>query len=129
MAVRARPVRLVEVPAGTPVGYGGTFVTDAPSRLATLPLGYADGMARTLSNGRGSALVRGRRVPIVGRISMDSLVVDVSAVPGAGRDDVFTLLGRDGDEAISIEEMAVAAGTIPQEIGVRFNARLPRLYR
>jgi alanine racemase len=82
-----------------------------------------------LSNGRGSALVRGRRVPIVGRISMDSLVVDVSHIPDAGREDVFTLLGSDGDEEISIEEMAAAAGTIPQEIGVRFNARLPRLYR
>jgi alanine racemase len=129
MAVRARPVRLVEVPAGTPVGYGGTFVTDAPSRLATLPVGYADGIARTLSNGRGSTLVRGQPVPIVGRISMDSLVVDVSHIPDAGREDVFTLLGSDGDEEISIEEMAAAAGTIPQEIGVRFNARLPRLYR
>jgi alanine racemase len=128
MAVRARPVRILDVPAGTPVGYGGTFVTAAESRLATLPLGYADGIARTLSNGRGSALVHGREVPIVGRISMDSLVVDVTGVPALGPDDVFTLLGRDGDEAIGIERMAEAAGTIPQEIGVRLNARLPRIF-
>ncbi len=129
MSVRARPLRVVDVPAGTPVGYGGTFVTEGPTRLATLPLGYADGMPRTLSNGRGWALVRGRRVPMVGRVSMDSLVVDVTALAGIGTEDVFTLLGRDGPDAISIEEMATAAGTIPQEIGVRLSARLPRIYR
>lgn len=128
MAVRARPVRLVDVPAGTPVGYGGTFVTAAESRLATLPLGYADGIARTLGNGHGSALVHGQAVPIVGRISMDSLVVDVTGLPGIGPNDVFTLLGRDGHRAISIEQMAAAAGTIPQEIGVRLNGRLPRIF-
>lgn len=129
MAVHARPVRLVGVPIGTPVGYGGTFVTPEALYLATLPLGYADGIPRTLGNGRGQALVRGRRVPIVGRISMDSLVVDVSNVPGVSGDDVFTLLGRDGSDAITLEEIATATGTIPQEIGVRFNARLPRRYR
>ena len=129
LAIRARPVRVVEVPAGTPVGYGGTFVTPAASRLATLPLGYADGIPRSLSGGHGQALVRGHRVPIVGRVSMDSLVVDVTNVPGVGRAETFTLLGHDGPEAISLEEMATAAGTIPQELAVRLNGRLPRRYR
>lgn len=129
MSVHARPVRVVDVPAGTPVGYGGTFVTAAASRLATLPLGYADGVPRSLGNGRGHALARGRRAPIVGQISMDSLVVDVSGIPGVSRADAFTLLGRDGRETITLEEMSAAAGTIPQELAVRLNGRLPRLYR
>ncbi len=129
MAIRARPLRVANVPAGTPVGYGGTFVTAAPSRLATLPLGYADGVPRSLSNGRGQVLIRGGRAPIVGRVSMDSLVVDVSAIGGVSRADVGTLLGRDGQETITLEEMAAAAGTIPQELAVRLNARLQRRYR
>ncbi len=129
MSVHARPVRVVDVPAGTPVGYGGTFVTAAASRLATLPLGYADGIPRSLGNGRGHALARGRRAPIVGRISMDSLVVDVSDIPGLSRADAFTLLGREGHETITLEEMSAAAGTIPQELAVRLNGRLPRLYQ
>lgn len=129
MSVHARPVRVVDVPAGTPVGYGGTFVTAAASRLATLPLGYADGVPRSLGNGRGHALARGRRAPIVGQISMDSLVVDVSGIPGVSRADAFTLLGRDKRETITLEEMSAAAGTIPQELAVRLNGRLPRLYR
>jgi alanine racemase len=129
MAIRARPLRVAEVPGGTPVGYGGTFVTAAPSRLATLPLGYADGVPRSLSNGRGQVLIRGRRAPIVGRVSMDSLVVDVSDIGDVSRADVATLLGRDGREAITLEEMAAAAGTIPQELAVRLNSRLPRRYR
>jgi alanine racemase len=128
MAVRAQAVRIVDVPAGTPVGYGGTFMTDVATRLATLPLGYADGIPRTLSNGRGAALVRGRRVPIVGRISMDSLVVDLSAVPSVTRSDPFTIIGPDGDDAITLEAMAADAGTIPQEVAVRLAGRLPMLH-
>ncbi|HEX5396407.1 MAG TPA: alanine racemase [Candidatus Limnocylindria bacterium] len=127
MSVRARPVRVVDVPAGTQVGYGGTYVTSAPARLATLPLGYADGVPRVLGNGRGQLLARGKRVPIVGRISMDSLVVDVTGVPQVGRRTTFTLLGEEDGLSIGANELSRAAGTIAQETFVRFNGRLPRL--
>lgn len=129
MSVRARPARLVEVPAGTRVGYSGAFTTKRPSRLATLPLGYADGLRRSLSDGQGQVLVGATRATIVGRISMDSCVVDVSDITAAGHDSVFTLLGSDGPESITLEEMARRAGTIPQEIAVSFAARLPYVYR
>lgn len=129
MAVRARSARLVEVPAGTAVGYSGAFTTARPSRLATLPLGYADGLRRSLGDGRGQVLVGAMRASIVGRISMDSCVVDVSDVGAAGRDSVFTLLGHDGPDAITLEEMARWAGTIPHEMALGFAARLPYVYR
>jgi alanine racemase len=128
MSVRARPVRVVEVPAGTRVGYGGTFETAGRARLATLPLGYADGVPRVLGNGRGHLLVRGQRVPIVGRVSMDSLVVDVTGVAQVDRLTTFTLLGEDDGLAIGPSELSRAAGTIAQETLVRFNGRLPRLH-
>lgn len=128
MAVRARSVRLADVPSGTAVGYGGTFVTERPSRLATLPLGYADGLRRSLGNGQGCALTAGRRVPIVGRISMDSCVVDVTDIDGIDPATVFTLLGPDGADAITLEEISQRAGTIPQEMAVGFDSRLPYTY-
>lgn len=126
MRVLARPVRIVTVPPGTRVGYGGTFTTTRKTRLATLPLGYGDGVFRSLSNGAWSVLVRGHRAPIVGRISMDGITVDVSDVPGVGRSDRFTLLGRDESDELACAAMARAAGTIPQEVLVRLDARLPQ---
>ena len=128
MAVRARSVRLADVPSGTAVGYGGAFVTERPSRLATLPLGYADGLRRSLGNGQGCALGAGRRVPIVGRISMDSCVLDVTDIEGIDPATVFTLLGPDGADAITLEEISQRAGTIPQEMAVGFDSRLPYTY-
>lgn len=128
MAVRARSIRIVDVPSGTAVGYGGTFVTERPSRLATLPLGYADGLRRSLGNEQGCALIAGRRVPIVGRISMDSCVVDVTDIGGVDPATVFTLLGSDGPDAITLEEISQRAGTIPQEMAVGFDSRLPYAY-
>lgn len=128
MSVRARPVRLVDVPAGTEVGYSGTFTTKHRSRLATLPFGYADGLRRSLGDGRGEVLVGRTRAPIVGRISMDSCVVDVSNIEAAGRDSVFTLLGTDGSIAITLEELSSRADTIPHEMAVGFAARLPYVY-
>ena len=125
LSIHARPVRLARLPAGTSVGYGGTFVTERRTLLATLPLGYADGIFRSLGNGRWSVLVHGRRAPVVGRVSMDGITVDVTDVEGVTRDDVFTILGRqDGDE-LTGNAMATAAGTIPQEVLVRFPARMP----
>ncbi len=125
MSVHARAVRLARLAPGTPVGYGGTYVTERPTLLATLPLGYADGLFRSLGNGRWSALVRGQRAPMVGRISMDGITVDVTDVEGVTRGDLFTVLGQQGEDALTGNAMASAAGTIPQEIAIRFPGRLP----
>ncbi|HEX5466142.1 MAG TPA: alanine racemase [Candidatus Limnocylindrales bacterium] len=126
MAVRAQAMRIETVPVGTAVGYGGTYITERRSRLATLPVGYADGLPRALGNGVGSIIVRGQRVPIVGRMSMDSCVVDVTGCPRVTKGTVFTMLGKEGRERITIEELALLSGTIPQDIAVRLGARLER---
>ena len=98
MTVGARPARLEWMPAGSPIGYGGEWVAERPSRIATLPIGYADGWTRRYWPG-ASALVRGRRFPLVGRVSMDSVCVDVTDAGEIGYDEPFVLLGRQGDGA------------------------------
>ncbi len=129
MSLVARPVRVVDLPAGTGVSYGPTFRTVRPSRIATLPLGYADGWARAHSN-RASALVRGRRVPLVGSVAMDAVMADVTDVPGRPVDaaDEFVFLGASGDERISAGELAQERSTIPWEIVAGMSRRLPRVY-
>jgi alanine racemase len=131
MSVRARPSRVEWLPVGARVGYGGTFEVKKPARIALLPVGYADGMRRDLANGMSCVLVSGRKVPVVGRASMDSCTVDVTEL-GAdvpiGRHSVFTLVGRDGNQVVAIEELARAARTIPQEILLGFDRRLPVSY-
>ena len=129
MAVRALPMRIVDVPPGTRVGYGGTFTTRRPSLLVTLPVGYGDGLRRSLGDGRSSVLAQGTRLPIVGRVSMDSCVVDASAAPDVTPETVFTILGPAEDGGITLEAMAATAGTVPQEIALGFDRRLPLLYR
>ncbi len=128
LAVLARPTRVADVPAGTTVGYAGTWVAPRPSRLATLPIGYADGWTRGAAP-RTSALVRGRSVPVVGRISSDSLVVDVTDIPGTDADDVFVLLGSQGNAALPVEAVAAARATIAWEVLQTLSRRLPRVYR
>ncbi|HVR42938.1 MAG TPA: alanine racemase [Thermoanaerobaculia bacterium] len=123
-----RIARVKSLPPGSPVGYGRTFVTARPSRIATLPVGYADGYSRNLS-GRADVLVRGRRAPVVGRISMDLVTVDVTGVPGVLAGDEVTLLGRDGGEEIAAEELAATLGTISYEVLCAVGGRVPRLYR
>ncbi|MBI2777402.1 MAG: alanine racemase [Chloroflexi bacterium] len=129
MALRARPVRVADLPAGWGISYGPTFRTARPSRIATLPLGYGDGWPRSLSN-RAEALVRGRRVPLVGNVAMDAVMADVTDVPGPplGLDDVFTLIGRDGDESITVAEVARARTTNGWEVVTGMARRLPRVY-
>ncbi|MGD8320347.1 MAG: alanine racemase, partial [Gemmatimonadota bacterium] len=114
-ALRARVVHVRRAPAGTTVGYGATYRSEGDERWATLAIGYGDGLPRALGN-RGSALVRGRRVPIIGRISMDVTVVDISDVPGVETGDVATLMGSDGGERITVDEVAEQVGTISYEI-------------
>ncbi|MFQ5655776.1 MAG: alanine racemase, partial [Planctomycetota bacterium] len=121
-------VYLRDHPAGTPVGYGGSYVTPRRSRIATLPVGYSDGYLHALSN-RAEALVRGRRAPVVGRVTMDYVMVDVTDVPMASVGDRVTLLGRDGDEEIRAVELARRAGTIPYELPCLISRRVRRFFQ
>lgn len=123
-----RIMRLKDLPEGHAIGYGTTFHTSRPSRIATLPVGYADGYDRLLSN-RGQVLVRGRRFPVVGRVSMDLTTIDVTDLGDAAIDDEVVLLGRQGDEEIAAEELAAATDTIPYEVWTRITQRVPRVYR
>jgi alanine racemase len=129
MSLRARPIRVASLPAGWGVSYGPTFVTSRPSLIATLPLGYADGWPRSLTN-KAQVLVRGRRVPQVGTVAMDALMVDVTDVPGPAVtiDDEVTLIGRQGDEVITAGDVALWGNTISYEIVSAMSGRLPRVY-
>ncbi|HJT20916.1 MAG TPA: alanine racemase [Nitrospira sp.] len=112
---------------GTPVSYNGTFVATRTTRIAVLPVGYADGYNRRLSN-RGAVLIHGRRAPIVGLICMDMTMVDVTDIPGVQVDDEVVLIGRQGDEAIWADEIAEWTGTIPYEVLCCIGPRVPRTY-
>lgn len=125
-SVRARVVLVKDVPPGGTVGYGATHIARKWERWATLSIGYGDGVPRVLGN-KGCALLHGRRVPFVGRISMDMTVVDITAVPNATAGDIATLIGRDGDEVITVDEVAQQAGTISYEILTGLTPRLPRV--
>ncbi|MBI2195222.1 MAG: alanine racemase [Planctomycetes bacterium] len=123
LSVHARITLVRSVPAGTTVGYGATYRTSSATRLATVPVGYADGWPTSLSN-RGHVLVRGQRVPIAGRISMDSMVIDVGHVPEVRAGETVTLLGRGGHSEISLEELADLSGRIPYEVLCGLGRRL-----
>lgn len=114
------------VPAGTPISYGRTFVTTRESVIATVPIGYADGYRRSLSN-KGEALVRGCRVPVVGRVCMDMTMLDVTDVPGAAEGDETVLIGHQGAECITADEVAEKTGTIAYEVLCGISARVPRI--
>lgn len=114
-----------EVASGTALGYGHEFVTARPSRIALLPVGYADGYGRLLK-GRAQILTHGQRASVVGRISMDLTLVDVTDIPQAKAGSRVTLLGEEGDALISVEEMADWMETIPYEVLCRIGARVPR---
>ena len=126
MSVRARIVQLREVPPGTPVSYGGRTVVQRRSRIAVVPVGYADGYAWRLT-GKAEALVGERRVPIAGSVTMDMTLLDVTDT-GADLGDEVVLLGRQGDEEITAFELARHAGTISWEILCHLGLRLPRRY-
>jgi alanine racemase len=124
---KTRIIQVKRVGAGQPVSYGGTFVTSRPSTLAILPVGYADGYSRALSN-RGRVLVGGRAVPIVGRICMDLTVIDASALPDVRPGDEAVLLGRQGTAAITADELAAWQDTISYEVLCQISPRLPRVH-
>jgi alanine racemase len=125
--VRARVTLIRDVAEGTTVGYGATYRSSGAERWATLGIGYGDGFPRILGN-LGHAILSGRRVPIIGRISMDMTVVDITGVEGVGAGDTATLIGRDGDADITLDEVADLAGTISYEILTGLTTRMPRIW-
>lgn len=132
MRVRSEIVAVRVVEAGSAVGYGATWRASRPSRVATVPIGYADGVSRQLGN-RGHMMVRGRRVPIVGAVSMDMTMIDVTDVEGADIHDEVVVLGSQqgplGRARVGADELAAAADTIPWEILTSISRRVPRFYR
>lgn len=126
LSLRARVAQVKEVHAGASVGYGGTWTAKQTTRLALLPVGYADGLPRSLSN-RGHVLVRGTPCPIVGRISMDQSVVDVGRLPVEPGEEIV-MLGGHGDQSVSVERWAELDGTISYEILTGLGQRLPKMY-
>src|SRR5712691_11122056 len=127
MSLRTRIMFLKPVPAGTPLGYGGTFVTSRESRIATLAIGYEDGLSRALSN-QGNVIVREQLAPIVGRVSMDLTLVDVTDVEGASVGDETVIIGRQGPTQITAEEVAGQIGTLSYEVTCGISDRVPRVY-
>jgi alanine racemase len=127
MSLRSRLARVLAVEPGATVGYGRTWAASRPSRIGLVMCGYADGYRRGFGN-RAHALLRGQRVPVVGRVAMDMCMVDATAVPGAAAGDVVTLLGRDGAELIDADELAALDGTISWDVLAGVSARVPRLY-
>ncbi len=132
MRVRSEVIALRELAADVPIGYGGTFRTARPSRIATIPMGYADGLSRALSN-RGHVLVRGARAPIVGSVSMDMAMLDVTEIPDVRVGDECVVLGSQkgssGQGCILAEEIAEQLGSIPWEVLTNISRRVPRFYR
>ena len=127
MTLKCTPLRVETFPAGTRVGYGGRWTAQRESIIATLPLGYGDGFARAYSPG-AQAIVRGSRVPVVGTVAMDALMVDVTDVPGVTLDDEFVLLGRQGAQSIDANELARVRNTIPWEVVTAMSTRVTRVY-
>ena len=112
---------------GKPVSYGGTYITTRPTKVATIPVGYGDGYPRSLSN-KGSVLIRGKRAKIVGRVCMDQFMVDVTDIPGAAFMDRVVLIGKDGKDEITVEELSKLSGRFNYEFVCCLGKRIPRVY-
>jgi alanine racemase len=127
LALRARIISVRDLPEGESVGYAARFVTSRPSRIAVFNAGYADGIVRVRTN-RGCALVHGRRVPLVGTISMDLTMLDVTDVPQAKWGDVVTIYGKDGDASIEVSDVAREIGTVTSDLLCALGTRVPKFY-
>lgn len=127
MSLRSKITYIKTVPAGTGIGYGWTYVAPRETRVATIPVGYADGYKRALSN-QARVLIHGQSAPIIGRICMDQFMVDVTEIPEAQIGDSVTLFGRDGKEQIPVEELADAASSFNYEFICGMTRRVPRIY-
>lgn len=124
----AHVVHVKTVPAGEGVSYGATYVTERPTKIATISVGYGDGYPRSLSN-KGCVLIRGKRVPIIGRVCMDQFMVDVTELPVVEVEDLVTLVGVDGEEHISVEEIADLSGSFNYEFICDIGKRVRRVYQ
>jgi alanine racemase len=127
LRLRTAVAQVRTVPAGRPVGYGGTYVTSRPSVIATLPVGYADGLHRLVSN-RGWMVVRGTRAPIAGRVCMDHVMLDVTDVPGVAAGDEVVVIGEQGTAGVGADELAGWCETISYEALTSVGKRVPRVY-
>lgn len=128
LSLKTRIVYLKDVPQGRSISYGRTYITERPTRIATLPIGYADGYARILSN-RASVLVRGQKAPVVGKVTMDQIMVDVGHIKGVKVGDEVVLIGRQAQAEMRVEEIARVCKTIPYEIVCSITNRVPRVYK
>ena len=126
MELRSTVSQVKRIEAGECISYGRTFTADKPMTIATVTCGYADGYPRALSN-KGEVIIHGKRAKIVGRICMDQFMVDVSHIPETAPHDTVTLIGHDGDEQITADEVAALAGTIGYEITCGITSRVPRV--
>lgn len=126
LAFKTQVAQVKDLPPGEGIGYGATFVTQRLTRIAVLPVGYADGFRRAPATW-GEVLVRGQRAPLVGRVSMDQCVIDVTAIPGVRQGDEVVLIGRQGDESLTAEDVARRLGTISYEVVAELLARVPRI--
>jgi alanine racemase len=127
MSIKSRIIQVKEVGAGFAVSYGSTYVTPRPTRIATIPIGYADGYDRILSS-KGHMLIQGMRAPIIGRVCMDFTMIDVGHVPDVHLEDEVVILGSQGDETITADEIAKRVGTINYEIVSSLTSRVPKMY-
>jgi alanine racemase len=127
MKVKTKILCIRNVPSGTPISYGRTFITKRTSRIGVLALGYADGYSRFFSN-NAEVLVKGRRVPVVGRICMDLTMIDLTDVKGVKENDEIVIMGKQGDESITAQELAYKANTIPYEILTSLGNKSKRIY-
>lgn len=127
LSLKSHLVYVKEIPEKTPVSYGGTFVAKERMRIATVPVGYGDGYPRSLSN-RGYVLIRGKRAPILGRVCMDQFMVDVTDIPETSEGDEVTLIGTDGAERITMEELGELSGRFNYELACDLGRRIPRVY-
>ena len=128
MEWKTHVVNIMEPEMNRGISYGATYVTDHPCRIATISIGYADGYPRSLSN-KGWVLIHGKKAPIVGRVCMDQTMVDITDIPDVKMEDVVTLIGRDGEERISVEDMADLSGSFNYEFVCDVGQRVKRVYR
>ena len=128
MSLKTKICYIKETPPGRSISYGRTYVTQKHTKIATLPIGYADGYMRNLSN-RAEVLVRGKRAPVVGKVTMDQTMIDIGHIRGARIGDEVVLVGRQGREEIRMEKLARLAGTIAYEFVCGISNRVPRVYK
>ena len=127
LALKSHVANVKNIETGTPISYGGSFVSEHPMKIATIPVGYADGYPRNLSN-VGYVLIRGKKAPIVGRVCMDQFMVDATDIDGVSFGDKVTLIGKDGNEAITVEDLSELSGRFNYEFICDLGKRIPRVY-